>query len=179
MNPPTLPEPPRAGDRALATRRQLAPALAPPPAALFAALLALLLALGAQPAAAQNDAATLPIVELSAGIHLIHAELAANDADRMKGLMFRTALAPNHGMLFVFDSDERPCMWMRNTLIPLSVAFLDTSGAIINVEEMAPRTEDTHCAAKPARYALEMSDHWFAHHGVRAGTVIDGVVRKK
>lgn len=141
-------------------------------------VLALVLAAAAAPAAAQSGAPALPLVELNAGIHLIHAELAANDADREKGLMFRTGLAANHGMLFVFDTADRPCMWMRNTLIALSVAFLDETGAVINVEEMAPRTDDTHCAARPARYALEMDEHWFTRRGVRAGTVIEGVVRK-
>jgi uncharacterized membrane protein (UPF0127 family) len=94
----------------------------------------------------------------------------------MRGLMYRRELADNHGMLFVFDEAERQCMWMRNTYIPLSVAFLDAAGAIINVEEMKPQTDDTHCASAPARYALEMTAGWFAHHGGKPGTVIQGVV---
>jgi len=133
----------------------------------------------AGPAAAQAQAAParLPRVELNIGVHLIHAELAASESERMLGLMFRRELGPNDGMLFVFDEAAQHCMWMRNTYLPLSVAFLDATGAIINVEEMRAQTDDSHCALRPARYALEMGAHWFAQHRVRPGTLIDGVVR--
>ena len=104
---------------------------------------ALILALAALPALAQS----LPVVQLSAGMHLIRAEVAADMGSRSRGLMFRKSLAPNAGMVFVFDDASLHCMWMKNTLIPLSVAFLDEGGTIINIEDMAPQTEDTHCAA--------------------------------
>jgi uncharacterized membrane protein (UPF0127 family) len=120
----------------------------------------------------------LPEVELSAGMHLIHAELADSDEARMRGLMFRTALAPNHGMLFVFDSADAHCMWMRNTLLPLSVAFIGDDGTIVNVEEMKPRTDATHCARRPVRYALEMSAGWFGQHGAGAGSTLAGIARR-
>jgi len=119
----------------------------------------------------------MPHVELNIGVHLIHAELAANPADRELGLMFRRELGTNEGMLFDFVEPAQHCMWMRNTYLPLSVAFLDKAGAIINVEEMQAQTDATHCAVHPARYALEMPARWFAEHRVRPGTVIDGVVR--
>jgi uncharacterized membrane protein (UPF0127 family) len=144
-----------------------------------AACAAVGLALMAGPALVRADAGPghMPRVELGVGVHLIHAELAANDADRMLGLMFRKELGPNDGMLFDFEEAAQHCMWMRNTLIPLSVAFLDASGAVINVEEMRAQTDDSHCAMRPARYALEMGANWFGQHGVRPGTVIAGVAK--
>jgi uncharacterized membrane protein (UPF0127 family) len=130
------------------------------------------LALAAGLAAAQPAA---PTVRLNAGIHLITAEVADNDATRTRGLMFRESLAPNHGMLFVFERKGIHCMWMRNTLIPLSVAFIDDDGRIVNIEDMAPQTEVSHCARAPVRYALEMSRGWFASRGIKPGAVIDGI----
>jgi uncharacterized protein len=132
---------------------------------LFSFLLAALLS--ASFAAAQ--APRLPAVQLVAGIHLITAELAATDAARARGLMFRQSLPSNHGMLFVFERKGLHCMWMRNTLIPLSVAFVEDDGAIVNIEDMQPHDERSHCAKQPVRYALEMSQGWFAQKGIRPG----------
>ncbi len=115
------------------------------------------------------------LLELSAGIHRIRAELANTDESREVGLMRRKNLPVNNGMLFDFDHVAQHCMWMRNTLIPLSVAFLDEQGRIINVEEMLPQTENNHCAAKPARFALEMNAGWFKHRGLGAGMLISGI----
>jgi uncharacterized membrane protein (UPF0127 family) len=131
----------------------------------------LLLLLAALPAYAQ----TPPVIQLSAGMHLIRAEVAADMSTRSRGLMFRKSLAPNAGMVFVFDDASLHCMWMKNTLIPLSVAFLDDNGTIINIENMAPQTEDTHCATRPARYALEMDRGWFAARGIKPGTKLGGI----
>jgi hypothetical protein len=117
----------------------------------------------------------LPTVQLNAGMHLIHAEVAADMSTRSQGLMFRKSLGPNAGMVFVFDEEAQHCMWMKNTLIPLSVAFLDAKGTIINIENMAPQTEETHCASRPARYALEMDRGWFASHGIKPGTKLGGM----
>ena len=125
--------------------------------------------------ASGQGAPPLPVIELSAGMHLIHAELADNDATRMRGLMFRHALEPNHGMFFVFDSADQHCMWMRNTLLPLSVAFIDNDGTIVNIEEMKARTDDTHCARRGVHYALEMAGGWFKAHGLKAGNAIKGI----
>jgi len=114
-------------------------------------------------------------VELVAGVHRIRAESAADAGSRARGLMFRARLPANQGMLFVFDAPGRHCMWMRDTLIPLSVAFLDASGRIINIEEMQAGTDDTHCAARPASFALEMNAGWFKTRSLRPGTVISGI----
>ena len=117
----------------------------------------------------------MPRVELTAGFYRIEAEVAANDKDRQTGLMHRKSMAPQQGMLFVFEQPNTYCMWMRNTLIPLSVAFLDDEGRIINIEDMQPQTEDNHCARRPVRYALEMNIGWFAQRGIQAGSKLGGL----
>ena len=108
-------------------------------------------------------------------MHLIRAELAADEPSRMQGLMFRKSLRQNDGMLFVFDEATTHCMWMRNTLIPLSVAFLDASAQIVNIADMTPQSEESHCASRPARYALEMRRGWFAERGIGPGSAIRGI----
>ena len=115
---------------------------------------------------------------LTAGIYVIKAEVAANEAERQQGLLFREKMAPNEGMVFIFDTPATVCMWMKNTLLPLSVAFLDEEGKIINIEDMKPQTTDTHCAAKHARYALEMNLGWFKQKNIKPGTIIAGLPRK-
>lgn len=134
-------------------------------------LLALLLTLGVSVASAQQ----LPMMELTAGFHRIEAEVAANNAARMQGLMQRKSMATQRGMLFVFDRDAQHCMWMKNTFLPLSVAFIDETGKILNIEDMQPHSEDNHCAAKPARYALEMNVGWFSQRGIKRGDRIGGI----
>lgn len=125
--------------------------------------------------AGQAMAQTMPQMELSAGIHRIVAEVAATDPDRQRGLMQRTGLGPNQGMLFVFPLASRHCMWMKNTLISLSVAFIGEDGKIINIADMQPQTEDNHCAEGPARYALEMTQGWFRSRGLGAGVKLNGI----
>jgi hypothetical protein len=137
--------------------------------------IALALALTAATALAQQP--PLPAVELGAGMHLIRAEVADSPATRMVGLMRRTSLGQNAGMLFVFDETAIQCMWMKDTLIPLSVAFVDEAGTIVNIADMQPRSEQSHCAAKPVRYALEMSRGWFAERGIKAGGKLRGLDR--
>ncbi|AEE67968.1 MULTISPECIES: DUF192 domain-containing protein [Bordetella] len=117
----------------------------------------------------------LPTTPLSAGIHIIHAEVADNDDTRRQGLMYRTELPGNDGMLFVFEAPDQQCFWMRNTPLPLSIAFIADDGTIVNIEDMAPRTDDTHCSRKSVRYALEMAQGWFARHGIKAGARINGL----
>lgn len=118
---------------------------------------------------------TLPKVELSVGMYRLEAEVAASDRDRERGLMFRRHLPANAGMLFVFPAAAPYCMWMKNTLVPLSVAFLDDAGRIVNIEEMAPQTEVSHCAVQPARFALEMNPDWFSRRGLKVGAIVRGL----
>jgi uncharacterized membrane protein (UPF0127 family) len=133
-------------------------------------LLATLLAAGA----ARAD---LPLAELGAGMYRIEAEVAATPDSRETGLMRRPMMAQQRGMVFVFPQQRAHCMWMKNTLIPLSVAFLDAEGAILNIEDMQPQSEQSHCAAGRARFALEMNLGWFAAKGIKAGARIRGVDR--
>ena len=119
--------------------------------------------------------AEMPRMELSAGFHRIEAEVAANQENRALGLMHRKSMGSNQGMLFGFPVAARHCMWMRNTFLPLSVAFLDAEGRILNIEDMEPQTEDNHCAAAPARFALEMNKGWFAGKGIKPGQRIGGI----
>lgn len=142
----------------------------------FPLLAAVLLVAAAAPASAQPQA-PLPTIQLTAGMHLIKAEVAADFGTRMQGLMFRESLGANAGMLFVFDEPGDQCMWMKNTLIPLSVAFVDPHGVITNIEDMRPQTEETHCARRPALFALEMSKGWFAQRGIKAGMKLGGLDR--
>ena len=115
------------------------------------------------------------MTELSAGMYRIEAEVAATPETRQIGLMRRTLMPPQRGMLFIFPEQAQHCMWMRNTLLPLSVAFLDDAGRIINIEDMQPRTEDNHCAARPARYAHEMNLGWFRGRNLQPGFAISGI----
>ena len=117
------------------------------------------------------------VITLNAGIHVIKAEVASTNAERQQGLMFREKMAPNEGMVFVFDGPAEVCMWMKNTLLPLSVAFIDESGKIINIEDMKPQTTDSHCGKKLVRYALEMNQGWFKQKNIKPGTSIDGLPR--
>jgi len=129
----------------------------------------LLLVLASSFVSAQN-----PVAQLSAGIHLIQAEVVSEPGARTQGLMHRKSLAQNAGMLFIFDEHAVHCMWMKNTLIPLSVAFLDDRGTIVNIADMEPHSEASHCAARPVRYALEMNRGWFAARGIKPGSRLGG-----
>lgn len=116
-----------------------------------------------------------PVTTLNIGMHLIQAEVAQRDEERAQGLMFREQLGQNEGMVFRFPENRQICMWMKNTLVPLSVAFIDESGSIINIEDMQPQTLDAHCAKKPARYALEMNQGWFRQKNAKPGTKVGGL----
>ncbi len=119
--------------------------------------------------------ARLPTMTLNAGIHLVRAEVASTNDGRMQGLMFRKTLGTNEGMLFVFPNDERHCMWMKSTFVPLSVAFINDKGRIVSIHDMEPHTENSHCAAAIARYALEMNKGWFKGKGISAGALLGGI----
>lgn len=123
--------------------------------------------------AQQNQ--NFPVTQLNAGINVIKAEVATTPAQHERGLMFRDHLGANEGMVFIFDQPQAICMWMKNTLIPLSVAFMDEHGTIVNIEEMKAQTLDTHCAQKAVTYALEMNSGWFAKKNIKPGTMIDGL----
>ncbi len=120
-------------------------------------------------------ATSLPTTTLSIGGHKIIAEIATRPDQRATGLMNRFSLQPDHGMLFVFERSEPLAFWMKNTYIPLSIAFIDERGRIVNIEDMAPQTEVSHWSTAPARYALEMRKAWFAERGIRPGDRVEGI----
>ncbi|MEN3112515.1 DUF192 domain-containing protein [Uliginosibacterium paludis] len=124
---------------------------------------------------AQAQQPPLRTVELRAGMFRIEAEVAATEAARETGLMNRKTMAQHQGMLFVFETSQEYCFWMKNTPLPLSIAFMDETGRIVNTAEMQPMSEANHCAAKPVRYALEMNQGWFSAKGIKPGSVIGGV----
>lgn len=131
----------------------------------------------AAPSANSQQVARFPVISLSAGMHIIKAEVAAREAERQQGLMYREKMGPHEGMVFLFDAPAGVCMWMKNTFIPLSVAFIDESGKIVNIEDMQPQSTDSHCAKKPVRYALEMNLGWFSKKNIKPGMVIEGLPR--
>ncbi len=132
-------------------------------------------AIATSAAAAPPAVKTLPAVNLTISGHKVTAEVAATAQERATGLMYRFSLQPDHGMLFVFESAEPLGFWMKNTYIPLSIAYIDNGGRILNIEDMAPQTETTHWSKGPGRYALEMRKGWFAERGIRAGDRVDGI----
>ena len=112
-------------------------------------------------------------------MHSIRAQLAITPLQRQIGLMHRREMPTHEGMLFVFDEPSQQCFWMRNTLIPLSIAFLADDGTVVNIADMKPQSDDSHCSARPVRYALEMNQGWFAKRGVKSGTPIRGELFQK
>ena len=121
------------------------------------------------------SAAELPTTPLTIGTHKLTAEVAASPDQRSLGLMNRFSLKPDHGMLFVFERSEPLSFWMKNTYIPLSIAFIAPDGHIVNIEDMKPQDETTHWSRGFALYAVEMKQGWFAAHGIKAGDVIKGL----
>ncbi|MGE5161446.1 MAG: DUF192 domain-containing protein [Betaproteobacteria bacterium] len=114
-------------------------------------------------------------MKLTVGIHVITAEAATTNQARAVGLMHRERLAPNHGMLFVFDDKSQQCFWMRNTIVPLTIAFIDDDGTILQLADMAPKSEVSHCSQRPVRYALEMEQGWFGKRGIAPGARVGGL----
>jgi uncharacterized membrane protein (UPF0127 family) len=124
-------------------------------------------------------AADLPTTVLTVGDHKLTAEVVVTPEQRAVGLMHRFSLKPDHGMLFVFERSEPLSFWMKNTFIPLSIAFIGADGRIVNIEDMKPQTEDTHWSKGPALYALEMRKGWFAEKGIGPGAVVKGIPARK
>jgi len=142
-------------------------------------LLALVCWLAITAACAQDRPQNLAPTTLTVGMHSIRAQLAITPLQRQIGLMHRREMPTHEGMLFVFDEPSPQCFWMRNTLIPLSIAFLADDGTVVNIADMKPQSDDSHCSAKPVRYALEMNQGWFAKRGVKSGTRISGELFQK
>ena len=116
----------------------------------------------------------LPKIKLSAGMHLMDVQVASTTEQRATGLMFRQEMPQGEGMLFVFEEATPQCFWMKNTLLPLTAAFIADDGTIVNLANMKPQTTDSHCSAKPVRYVLEMNLGWFERKGIKAGSRLGG-----
>ncbi|MEO8752140.1 MAG: DUF192 domain-containing protein [Casimicrobiaceae bacterium] len=129
--------------------------------------------------AAVAAAADLPTSVLTIGDHKLTAEVVVTPEQRATGLMNRFSLKPDHGMLFVFERSEPLAFWMKNTFIPLSIAFIGADGRIVNIDDMKPQTEDSHWSKGPALYALEMRKGWFAEKGIGPGAVVKGIPASK
>ena len=121
--------------------------------------------------AAQMD---LPRIKLSAGVHLIDTQVAATPDQRSTGLMFRRDMPQSEGMLFVFEQASVQCFWMKNTLLPLTAAFVADDGRIVNMADMKPQSTDSHCSTLPVRYVLEMNQGWFGRKGIKSGMKLGG-----
>ena len=139
------------------------------------ALLTLLFSGLAFSALAQDTPQTnLPRIKLQAGMYQIDTQVAQTPDQRSMGLMFRKDMPQHEGMLFVFEQPATQCFWMRNTLIPLSAAFVADDGTIVNIADMKPQSDDSHCSEKPVRYVLEMNVGWFAKRQLKAGYKLGG-----
>ncbi|MDO5289218.1 MAG: DUF192 domain-containing protein [Pseudomonadota bacterium] len=128
----------------------------------------------AQQAAAGQPQLNLPRTALGVGMHRIDAQVASTPAQRQTGLMHRQHMPEHEGMLFVFEQPAVQCFWMRNTLIPLTAAFVQDDGTIVNLADMQPLKDTSHCSEKPVRYVLEMNQGWFAARHVKPGHRLRG-----
>ena len=135
---------------------------------------ALSLALIATFSQAQDAPQQLPSIKLSTGMHALQVQVAQTPDQHQIGLMFRKSMGTNEGMLFIFDEPRQQCFWMKNTLLPLSVAFIADDGSVVNIDDMKPQTLDSHCSTKPVRFVLEMNVGWFDKRGIKAGSKFAG-----
>ncbi len=145
---------------------------------LGAALLLMLSAAHLSVQAQDGPQPRLPTIAITAGMHVIQAEVAQSGEQQMIGMMFRRQVPGNEGMIFVNPDAGTRCFWMRNTLVPLTIAFIADDGSIVNLADMQPRSEASHCSAKPVRFALEMSQGWFAKRGIAPGFKLRGTLFK-
>lgn len=123
---------------------------------------------------AQQAQLDLPRVALQAGLYRIEAQVAQTEAQREIGLMYRASMPEHEGMLFIFERAQPYCFWMKNTVLPLSIAFIGDDGRVVNIAEMQAQSTQTHCAAQPVRYALEMNQGWFAKRRLAQGAQLRG-----
>jgi uncharacterized membrane protein (UPF0127 family) len=124
--------------------------------------------------AQERPQTNLPRTTITAGFHQIDAQIASTPPQHATGLMYRTDMPQHEGMLFVFSEAKQQCFWMKNTLIPLTAAFVADDGTVVNLEDMQPQSMQSHCSAKPVRFVLEVNQGWFAKRGLKAGMRLTG-----
>ena len=149
------------------------------PAAVPAALLSMLLVCSPLAQAQSGPQPRLRTIDLTAGIHIIKTELAVTPDQQQTGMMFRRVMGTHEGMLFVNDEPGVRCFWMRNTLLPLTIAFIADDGTIVNLADMDAQSDASHCSARPVRFALEVNRGWFAKRGLKAGLRLQGAPFQK
>lgn len=137
-------------------------------------LLGLATLLGSAAHAQNTPQTNLPRIKLSAGMYLIDTQVAVTPQQHAVGLMYRKEMPMQEGMLFVFEQATVQCFWMKNTVLPLTAAFVADDGTIVNLADMKPQTTDSHCSKKPVRYVLEMNQGWFGKKGFKDGTKLGG-----
>jgi uncharacterized membrane protein (UPF0127 family) len=125
-------------------------------------------------AQAQEAQSNLQRTRITAGMYQIDAQIAQTPVERQTGLMFRKEMPQAEGMIFVFEQSATQCFWMKNTLLPLTAAFVADDGRIVNLVDMKPMTEDSHCSKEPVRFVLEMNQGWFAHKNIKEGSKLGG-----
>ena len=143
------------------------------------AIAAISLSFASMCAIAQDAPQQLPAIRISSGMHVLQVQVAQTPEQQQIGLMFRKTMPTNDGMLFIFDEPRQQCFWMKNTLLPLSVAFIADDGSVVNIDDMKPQTLDSNCSTKPVRFVLEMNVGWFDKRGIKAGSKFSGQPFKK
>ena len=143
---------------------------------LMSALLASTLAFSLPGHAQDDPQMNLQRIKLSAGLYQIDTQVALTPEQRQVGLMFRKQMPQAEGMIFVFEQPAEQCFWMKNTVLPLTAAFVADDGTIVNLADMKPQTTNPHCSTKPVRYVLEMNQGWFAKKGIKAGAKLQGTL---
>lgn len=146
----------------------------PAPALAIAALFVFLAS--SQVSAQEVPQMNLQHTRLSAGMYVIDAQVALTPEQREIGLMMRKEMPQHEGMIFVFEQASQQCFWMKNTLLPLTAAFVADDGTIVNLADMKPQTTDSHCSTQPVRYVLEMNKGWFAKKGIKPGSKLGGAL---
>jgi uncharacterized protein len=162
--------------QARASRQQ--PASLPNPWRRSLTLAVALASLGGAASSLAQTPQALPTITLRAGMHNIVAQVAQNDEQRQTGLMHRKTMPTHEGMLFIFEAPAVQCFWMKNTLLPLDIAFVADDGTIVNIDSMAPQTLESHCSKHPVRYVLEMNEGWFKQRNIKAGFKLAGATFK-
>jgi uncharacterized membrane protein (UPF0127 family) len=137
------------------------------------AFLVLALGVSLEPCRADGGGVEFPVATVGIAGRAVKVQLAATAQAQKRGLMYRQSLPEDEGMLFLYDIPKIRCMWMKNTLVPLTAAFLDGRGRILGFADMDPLTTQRHCSGAPIMYVLEMNRGWFARHGVREGDSLD------
>ena len=118
---------------------------------------------------------SLETIEISVGVERLIVEVADDPHERRLGLMYRTEMPTDHGMIFIYPTEEVRGFWMKNTQIPLSIAYADKTGKIVHIADMKPNDKTSVSSLYPAQYALEVNQGWFKEHDITVGMILRGL----